>query len=282
MAMNDARQKPTTTTNSGVCTTKSDLEVDLELKRSPTNVDGQSDEIKVDKHGILLFPQPTKDPLDPLNWSRGQKSVIIFILCLSSLLGIYLQTVVASSVFLLMAEFNTTYSEINWTLAAPALTAALAPLLLSSLGGIYGRRSVMICCSATTLLMTGLTTIHGLSYGAYMFLRLAQGFGSGLATVVSFALLQDVTFQHERGIYIGLWVLSADMGFILGAICESPITFITQFTNHLLTFIRPTSWRFLSNRRCQCASIPCHRSLCSPPALGDNFPPRDVVPTSYH
>ena len=31
----------------------------------------------VTKNGIRLFPQPTNDPLDPLNWSRWRKFLIL-------------------------------------------------------------------------------------------------------------------------------------------------------------------------------------------------------------
>lgn len=31
----------------------------------------------VDKNGIKLHPQPTSDPLDPLNWSNLQKHTIL-------------------------------------------------------------------------------------------------------------------------------------------------------------------------------------------------------------
>jgi len=36
----------------------------------------------VDKNGIRLHPQPTSDPLDPLNWSGLQKHGIISIVML--------------------------------------------------------------------------------------------------------------------------------------------------------------------------------------------------------
>jgi hypothetical protein len=38
----------------------------------------------VDKHGTRLHPQPTSDPLDPLNWSTFQKHGILSIVMLKS------------------------------------------------------------------------------------------------------------------------------------------------------------------------------------------------------
>lgn len=45
------------------------------------------------KHGrgkdshILLSPQPSEDPNDPLNWKKSKKEVIIAILCLGAMLN---------------------------------------------------------------------------------------------------------------------------------------------------------------------------------------------------
>ena len=33
----------------------------------------------LDKHGIRLHPQPTTDPLDPLNWSKARKHSMLAI-----------------------------------------------------------------------------------------------------------------------------------------------------------------------------------------------------------
>lgn len=40
---------------------------------------GQSEEIGVSRDGVKLHPQPTADPLDPLNWSSFKKHTILAI-----------------------------------------------------------------------------------------------------------------------------------------------------------------------------------------------------------
>jgi hypothetical protein len=55
------------------------------LEKVPTYRDTLSDsddEIRVTKDGIKLHPQPTADPLDPLNWSFLKKHVILGIVML--------------------------------------------------------------------------------------------------------------------------------------------------------------------------------------------------------
>ena len=46
--------------------------------------------LKVSKDGrIVLFPQPTADPNDPLNWSRVRKNLILFIISATAFLPDY-------------------------------------------------------------------------------------------------------------------------------------------------------------------------------------------------
>lgn len=49
---------------------------------SPSPLHGeivQERHLSVDKHGMRLHPQPTNDPLDPLNWSKTRKHSILAI-----------------------------------------------------------------------------------------------------------------------------------------------------------------------------------------------------------
>lgn len=40
---------------------------------------GESYDLSVSKDGVKLHPQPTSDPLDPLNWSSFKKHTILAI-----------------------------------------------------------------------------------------------------------------------------------------------------------------------------------------------------------
>ncbi len=53
--------------------------VDLDEKRSVTLNGSPSEDIAVVRDGMKLHPQPTADPLDPLNWSSAKKHTILAI-----------------------------------------------------------------------------------------------------------------------------------------------------------------------------------------------------------
>lgn len=175
---------------------------------------------RLDPHGSALVPTPTSDPLDPLNWSKFQKYILISIVCFNYFLFTYLTTATVPSFVLLQEQFNATYTEINWTLAIPALGLAVGPLFCSAIADIYGRRMVMIGGTVIAVIASGCTSLHNISFGGYMAARFFQGFGASPAATVGLSVINDISFEHERGFRIGLWVMAIDLGIYFGGFGE--------------------------------------------------------------
>ena len=51
----------------------------LDVKTSIGNELGQHEDVGISKHGMRVHPQPSADPLDPLNWSKFKKHTILAI-----------------------------------------------------------------------------------------------------------------------------------------------------------------------------------------------------------
>ncbi|CAI0649577.1 unnamed protein product, partial [Colletotrichum noveboracense] len=173
--------------------------------------------VLVDPRDLPLVPQPKSDPLDPLNWSKSEYALILLIVCYAGLLSIDLTTAPVASLPLLQEHFNISYSEVSWSLGVPSLGLAIGILLFAGFSDIWGRRPVLLGTTLIALVATGCTTTANLPHGAYMALRLLQGIGAGPALNVGFAIVQHITYEHERGFKTGLWILSIDVGGIIGA-----------------------------------------------------------------
>lgn len=139
----------------------------------------------------------------------------------------------------LQSQFNISYSEVNWTVAIPALGLALGPLFWTSFSDIYGRRTIFIIGTVIALVSTIGVAVAG-NYGGYMAGRFFQGFGVSPAATVGMAVgryhlhhfdhgdggtdsmskVNDLFFDYERGQKLGLWVLAIDSGLLLGPTCE--------------------------------------------------------------
>lgn len=117
----------------------------------------------------------------------------------------------------LQEQYAITYSQVNWTVAIPALGLAVGPLIWSSLADIYGRRIIFII---GTLMAFGATigAAKAPNYGGYMAARFFQGLGVSPGATVGLAVINDMFFEHERGQKVGLWVLAIDSGLLVGPI----------------------------------------------------------------
>ena len=129
----------------------------------------------------------------------------------------YITTTTVPSFPQLQTQFGISYSQVNWTVAIPALGLAFGPLFWSSLADIYGRRIIFI---AGTLIALAATIGAGgaKDHGGYMAARFFQGFGVSPGATVGMATIGDMFFEHERGQKLGLWVLAIDAGLLVGPI----------------------------------------------------------------
>ncbi|KAL2416781.1 hypothetical protein ABEF95_002361 [Exophiala dermatitidis] len=171
----------------------------------------------VTRDGFRIHPQPTSDPLDPLNWTSFQKHTILAIVMFKYFMFTYITTTTVASFPNLQEQYNISYSQVNWTVAIPALGLAVGPLLFSSLADIFGRRIIFVF---GTLMAFGATVgaAKAPNYGGYMAARFFQGLGVSPASTVGLAAINDMFYEHQRGAKIGLWVLAIDSGLLVGPI----------------------------------------------------------------
>ena len=129
----------------------------------------------------------------------------------------YITTTTVPSFAQLQTDLNISYSQVNWTVAIPALGLAVGPLVWSSLADIYGRRIIFIIGTVIALVAT-IGAAVAKSYGGYMAARFFQGFGVSPGATVGMAVVGDLFFEYERGQKLGLWVLAIDAGLLVGPI----------------------------------------------------------------
>lgn len=84
-------------------------------------------------------------------------------------------------------QYQITYSQVNWTVAVPALGLSVGPLIWSSLSDIYGRRLIFMIGTTIALVSTVGAAVAD-SYSGYMAARFFQGFGVSPASTVGMAV----------------------------------------------------------------------------------------------
>ncbi|EEA23219.1 MFS transporter, putative [Talaromyces marneffei ATCC 18224] len=171
---------------------------------------------KLDPKGNPLSPTPTSDLKDPLNWSLLRKSTCLFIVVYSYFMLTYFTTAPIPSFGFLEEQLNINYSQVSWSFALPCLGLAVGPLLVGALADTYGRRPVLIACTALAVLASGCTSIKTINFEGYMAARFFQGLGAGPSANIGLVIIHDISFEHERGLRVGMWTIAANAGTVLG------------------------------------------------------------------
>lgn len=221
--------------------------MDEEKKNNPSEIIGHNHgdikatapvtEAPAKEHdGMRLHPQPTSDPLDPLNWSAVRKHTILAIVMALYFMFTAITTITVPSFPELQEQYNASLSQINWTVAIPALGLAVGPLVWSSVADAIGRRTIFIVGTVIAFAAT-IGAAKAPTYGGYMAARFFQGLGVSPAATVGLAIINDCFFEHERGQKVGLWVLAIDMGLLVGPLIGGFINLVNHYWIQWLTAI---------------------------------------------
>ncbi|KAG9964053.1 serine/threonine kinase 16, partial [Aureobasidium melanogenum] len=162
---------------------------------------------------IILSPQPSNDPNDPLNWSYWRRIAIVCITVYAgSLCAACTGPLLNSGLVVIALSFHKSIQETSRYLSGyQLLVAGATGPLLSALAKKYGKRPAFvfstIACLIGTIIGSCSTTWNTLMAG-----RVIQGLGIAAYESLIFPLVSDLFFVHERGLY------PAVMAFLLLAI----------------------------------------------------------------
>ncbi|KAH8819360.1 major facilitator superfamily domain-containing protein [Xylogone sp. PMI_703] len=168
--------------------------------------DVQEESIKLDQHGMPLVPQPTDDPLDPLNWPSWLKFTTLIQVSLIACFGL-LGAALITPAFVPLSKFlHKSLVGTAYVTSVFILFTGASPILLNPVANVYGRRPVYVFC---TLLSVATAAGSGASknYASLLTLRALNGVGGGAPGGLGSATVCDLYFQHERGLYMGIFTV---------------------------------------------------------------------------
>jgi MFS family permease len=177
----------------------------------PGTVNLQAQEGEETHYGQALYPVPSADPNDPLQWPTWKKHTIMVCACAFSFLGISALLGPATYIGLWSAEFgidpNTAAGLVNY----PNLIFGFGNIILVPLYRKIGRRPVMLLSlmayAAGVIGAAQATTFSGL-----MGARIVHAFGGGVCEALPVQLVNDIFFLHERGKKLGWYTIALCLG----------------------------------------------------------------------
>ncbi|KAI1613506.1 major facilitator superfamily domain-containing protein [Exophiala viscosa] len=196
-----------------------DLEFSLETSEEP----GQQSEALKHIGSLVLIPQPSASPNDPLNWSKWKK--LLFLIAFAYGCGVAGADgpILSAAAVQLATEFEVGLpkfiSSYNGVLLG---CVAVSSFLGNSLAVKYGKRPVYLV--ASILLIAGSFWGGGAkSLGSLTGSRALVGLGVGPWEALIPASIADVWFVHQRGFRLGIFNLGIFGGISLAPPITGPI-----------------------------------------------------------
>ncbi|KPI38427.1 putative MFS-type transporter [Cyphellophora attinorum] len=169
------------------------------------------------KHGkgrnahIVLSPQPSNDPNDPLNWSAWKKELIIVILSLGAMLNAGVNgPLLNASYFGLSQQLDTTITTVVLASGYNLLAAGCIGPFVCAFARKYGKRPVFLVSTLFIIVGTAIGQAK-VDYNYLLAARIIQGFSTSAFESLIVSTVGDIYFVHQRGLRIAV------INFILNA-----------------------------------------------------------------
>lgn len=155
-------------------------------------------------HDIVLVPQPTDDPNDPLRWSQGRKSVAIFVAMAWCFLVAAIISGLSPAYLLIEADTGISVADLSTGNGILFLFLGWGTLLSQTMALAIGRRLTLLVSILLTVAVT-VWTAYVSSRGEFFINRIFLGiFASPQETLIE-VIVGDLYFAHDRGFYMGAY-----------------------------------------------------------------------------
>ncbi|POR38900.1 hypothetical protein TPAR_00888, partial [Tolypocladium paradoxum] len=176
--------------------------------------------LKHDPSGqIVLVPQPSDSPNDPLNWPRWKKEMFTVAIAFGSGCVGACGPLLSSAVVPLAAELDVSLQQFTLGFQGSCIAAiGVGCLLCNSLAVMFGKRPVYLL-TAIGLIVTCIWSAETTSFTSLAISRAVQGFCMAPMEALVPASIADIWFVHERGFRNAIF----NLGVLGGINLASPI-----------------------------------------------------------
>ncbi|KAM6529307.1 hypothetical protein FALCPG4_007448 [Fusarium falciforme] len=166
------------------------------------------------KHGtgkhshIILAPQPSEDPNDPLNWSRFKKDTLFVIVWFGMLLHVGVNgTLLNAGIVQISQDLNTTTGKVADIIGSVPLATGAICIFVSAFGRKYGKRPQFVFASVVGTIAQ-IVGAAATGESTLLASRVLSGFAVAAYEALSIAVIGDMYFVHQRGPYVAMMLFS--------------------------------------------------------------------------
>ncbi|OJJ05938.1 hypothetical protein ASPVEDRAFT_55696 [Aspergillus versicolor CBS 583.65] len=174
---------------------------------------------------VILAPQPSNDPNDPLNWPFRKKVVIVLVMVLGACLNAStVGPLLSASIVVLAGEFNRPITDITLLTGYNMVVAGASCPLASALATKYGKRPVFFG-SSVACLVGSIVGSASQAYDSLLAARIIQGLGFAAYESLAFSVVGDLFFVHQRGAWVNVISFTLSAVSNLSSVIAGPITY---------------------------------------------------------
>ncbi|KAL2267422.1 hypothetical protein VTJ83DRAFT_4699 [Remersonia thermophila] len=183
--------------------------------------------LKCDTSGpvpIILVPQPSDDPNDPLNWPLWKRDLITFILSMVAIFATCLGPILAANTLTLALWYTTDFTAIAELTGWYLLGVGLGAFLFVPTGRIWGKRHLFVLGTVLLVVTSAWGGASLYSYRSFVASRVMQGIATAPFESLVNAAVGDLYYVHERGVRMAFTNLAVFGGAFFTPILVGKIT----------------------------------------------------------
>lgn len=171
--------------------------------------------LKKNKDGVILLPQPSDSPNDPLNWSAWRKTWHFLVVCFITGLTAAISNDAGAAQDSLNQFYGISYDAMNTGAGVLFLFIGWSCIFFAPASSLYGRRiTYLICLLAGTLgsvwFAVSKRTADTIWSQAFV------GMSEACAEAQAQQSLADIFFQHQLGSVLTVYIMATSVGSFLG------------------------------------------------------------------
>ncbi|KAF9880650.1 hypothetical protein CkaCkLH20_01692 [Colletotrichum karsti] len=163
---------------------------------------------------LVLVPEPTADPNDPLNWSLTRKyvnAIFVFAVTVAVFAAMTMQMVLWQQ---MTVELDMSYDELNAGVSFNVVGLAMGCLLIIPFTKKYGRRSTYIFSTAI-MAATSWWSSRMYTVPEMYITNLLFGLAGSTNETIAEMTIADLFFVHQRGLANGFYITCVMIGNFL-------------------------------------------------------------------
>ncbi|KAH6957622.1 major facilitator superfamily domain-containing protein [Ilyonectria sp. MPI-CAGE-AT-0026] len=176
------------------------------------------------KQPIILIPQPSDDPNDPLNWPLWRRDLITFTLCFAGILATALGPILAANTITISLLFSKDFTKVALLTGYFLLGAGAGAIFFVPSGHIWGKRHLFLIGICILIASSAWAGSVGTNYGSFIGARIVQGVGCAPFESLLNAAVGDLYFVHQRGVRMAFTNLAVFGGAFFTPILVGKIT----------------------------------------------------------